>query len=852
MTNRISLLEEISTGRYDASVITTFSVYFPFYETVILPKLIATGCRHNVLLVDANECAKALEDEASRPRLAGREYALLPIRAGGAFHPKILLLVGPKSGKVFVGSHNLTISGFGQNRKITTYFDVGAQSGRDSTEYARQVWSLVREWVAGTPADARACVGDLPRLAPWLSRPSPQSKEAPVLVGTRTIGPNLWSQVLPYVPRPVRRVLVLGAFFDKSLGFLKTIARELRPKDFVVAIDPESVEITHKAPSVLPGGRFVDASDLGDKTGYLHAKALVVQGVRGDELFVTGSANPSAPAWLSGADTRNVEMVVVQRSERQGSLSRLLGLQALCERSPIEPAVWNEMGRRTTARAQAGNEPGCRVVLAFANAKGFRIPVAELPDSRVREVTRHLDGGKHDVRCEFEVDGKWLQIRVPDRDTQESVTLLDLVHASRELTRGIPYDPMALRGHGQSESHKALQRALDTLETQAPEVEGLIRLVEKVVFDQIPSGGVGRHPQRLREEEQDAGSEEEPGSLATDLSGGTTYRRHRRYLIEDNLALLLDALIHHLGRGLLRGSSGTQAARPGEEEGIGQEGDSFELPPNVDPERLAALCRRKVQTLLLRRLVPRLEMTYAAADSDSLTAVFQTAAVLGVTKALARAERVAPWLPQWERLVDPESLREFLSNSAWDLCVPKAGILERCLNDAKTVGAEEVSISLGLLMWCASFAEIDHLWQPRDEDREEIRDKMLDLASLLWVAVPASRDPKAESYTRGAMNEVCLPSDLPRAHAWCRDTYSWGRKVSSIRRPNRAVLAQRAAKIGDVAWLVTDDGIELLSIVVDAWPGRVVLADPTRDGWVRMLDSNYAKIIDVSRISECQ
>ena len=176
-----------------------------------------------------------------------------------------------------------------------------------------------------------------------------------MLVGTRTIGPNLWSQVLPYVPRPVRRVLVLGAFFDKSLGFLKTIARELRPKDFVVAIDPESVEITHKAPSVLPGGRFVDASDLGDKTGYLHAKALVVQGVRGDELFVTGSANPSAPAWLSGADTRNVEMVVVQRSERQGSLSRLLGLQALCERSPIEPAVWNEMGRRTTARAQVGS-----------------------------------------------------------------------------------------------------------------------------------------------------------------------------------------------------------------------------------------------------------------------------------------------------------------------------------------------------------------------------------------------------------------------------------------------------------------------------------------------------------------
>ena len=62
------------------------------------------------------------------------------------------------------------------------------------------------------------------------------------------------------------------------------------------------------------------------------------------------------------------------------------------------------------------------------------------------------------------------------------------------------------------------------------------------------------------------------------------------------------------------------------------------------------------------------------------------------------------------------------------------------------------------------------------------------------------------------------------------------------------MIAQREAKVGDVAWLTTEDGIGLPTIVVDAWPGRVEIADPTRDEWIRKVQSNYATIIDVSRI----
>ena len=41
------------------------------------------------------------------------------MKAGGSFHPKIIVLLGKKKGIAVVGSHNLTLAGFGSNRELT-------------------------------------------------------------------------------------------------------------------------------------------------------------------------------------------------------------------------------------------------------------------------------------------------------------------------------------------------------------------------------------------------------------------------------------------------------------------------------------------------------------------------------------------------------------------------------------------------------------------------------------------------------------------------------------------------------------------------------------------------------------
>ncbi len=72
-----SLVKSLREAGFSASVTTTFNAYLPFYEQVVLRRLISAGCTNNVVLMDAKQCAAALEDDSTRPRRAGIDYTLI-------------------------------------------------------------------------------------------------------------------------------------------------------------------------------------------------------------------------------------------------------------------------------------------------------------------------------------------------------------------------------------------------------------------------------------------------------------------------------------------------------------------------------------------------------------------------------------------------------------------------------------------------------------------------------------------------------------------------------------------------------------------------------------------------------
>ena len=370
-----SLLEQIAEPGFRSSVIATYSCYFPFYEEVVLRRLMAAGCAHNVLMVDATRCAEAFASDELRPRRAGCDYTLIPVKVGGAFHPKVMLRFGKSKGSLLVGSHNLTLSGFGLNDEVTNVFRVEGAGARSAGGPLRQAFEYLARFVPAGLADVVEAYEGLKIGVPWMEGPIGAGAADRMLLTSSGSGADLWSQVAPLVPDAVSTAFICGPFFDPALALVRRVLREMRPKDLVIGLDPSSAEIDPAEAASLPGVRWVNVAGVPavpqrreGASHYLHAK-LFWFSARNEELLVSGSANPSVAAFFAPSSARNAEAMV---ADRRPGAAAMLGLDALLRAPPITAADWAVVAARTAARPVPGAEPGRRIYLATPTPTGSR------------------------------------------------------------------------------------------------------------------------------------------------------------------------------------------------------------------------------------------------------------------------------------------------------------------------------------------------------------------------------------------------------------------------------------------------------------------------------------------------
>jgi hypothetical protein len=310
METSISLFDEIKKGGYESSIITTFNAYLPFYEEVLLRKLSSNGVRHNVLMMDSAQCQRCFSNQP--PYLAGRRYTLLPMQSNGVFHPKIILLLGKKKGLLAVGSHNLTLSGFGENRELTNVIRFSGDDKDDSIIIFNQVLKSLYNWVkyldGSIPDNLIQMLHKAQSYAPWLDAKHLIPSDEISIIATEPEGNSLWSQLKTKINGPISRIVVGSAFFDSKLAFLNCLINELRPNQLYIGIDPSTVMAPPELAS-LKDVIVVNTSNIKSEESteslaskYLHAKFIVIENTEGVKFLVSGSANASAPAWLgSGA-----------------------------------------------------------------------------------------------------------------------------------------------------------------------------------------------------------------------------------------------------------------------------------------------------------------------------------------------------------------------------------------------------------------------------------------------------------------------------------------------------------------------------------------------------------------------
>lgn len=793
-TKGVSLLEVLRERGPELALVASYNVHFPFFEQVVLRRLRSGGCGYVVVLMDAGQLAAAVRDPEARPRLAGRGYGILPIRAPGVFHPKFMLLVGKERSRLVVGSHNVTLAGFGLNKEITTVFEPGQDGG--SRGPLQATWRFARDWVSGVSARNLELLTPFEKVAPWLTdEPEEPGEEGPWVLGSSRSGAALWGALRALIEKDVTSVTVLGPSFDEHLDCLRTIEKDLQPRDLIVAIDPGSASITPQAEKRLPKARFVDVSMSRWKGDYnrVHAKAYRFCFRRGGEILVSGSANPSRQAWIAPPDERNAELVVVQRLGPSDKLVSELRLDHLVDLPAVSGEGWQAIAERRGSESETDAGRAGSVEIAVACNEGFLVPerfTAGVPRDAVALVSPSDEVTRPEA---LEPRGREVLVRVRDRRVLETTVQLKVSRAKETMVALVQRVDDLLED-AFDDTRRALKSALSGLEGDPGQLEQLFKIVERVLFEPPTIAPREATPRGQREAPAKTG---EGDGLSVSLADTPLAKRLGRARIGGDLGALLDAFIFKLGP--LVAWAGDAAPRLRAEDDLAPAEDEEE--PR-DPDRgalLAEMCRGKSHRLT-RRLLKRLEEA-AEASEGAIHAVVKLAAGLGLIHYLRTNEGRFSWRTTNDDLVAIEDRIELFVGGSQTLLAPKKGLAVHAITQIGARGFDELSSARALLCWLAFDCGCDlgspYEGEDEDDDADDAFGTDLTFRGFLLHSLG---EVVADEAARAALEQECDGMG-EGARAWCDRHLRLAEALRKIRR-TRNPRAARPQEInpGDVVY----------------------------------------------------
>ena len=257
-----------------------------------------------------------------RLRGLGRLYALWPVAAHNAFHPKIILLCGKQRGRLIIGSGNLTVPGLSSNREVFSENNHDLEAPDE--HLFRQVWRFVRSITADAGGAIRRHLQQVEEASPWLLGDFDPSGWPRLLVarpGQAALAKQI-EQAL--AGRAVRRLIVVAPFFDKALAGLEALRNALSPKQVCLVVQPKKVSLPGNA---LAGGpvkvyQFSPASGQRSANAYLHAKLYVFE-TADEDYCLWGSPNCSAAALSPPGGAGNFEVALLASGPKRYFTDRL-------------------------------------------------------------------------------------------------------------------------------------------------------------------------------------------------------------------------------------------------------------------------------------------------------------------------------------------------------------------------------------------------------------------------------------------------------------------------------------------------------------------------------------------------
>lgn len=301
---------------YPVTIFLTYSFDPLFFERIALDDLGIGGTSRILILADANEIAEAMNRCIGQVFYVGRKYTLAESSAANLFHPKMITRLSPQGGRIWVGSGNLTYTGWGGNHELATAWSIGPGT-EDRGAWLRDVLRSVGTVTRSESFHAQ--IESVLSSIPWLREAADAAVQSPILLGMpgRPLAPQLARR---WEGRHFTTVNIYTGSTDVDGAFLRWAHTAFGVRTATVCLTPSFASFDAKHLAKLPMEvRFVAR----DPTRRVHAKLYWFSGPEGDAA-VMGSANCSAAAWLANGDNGNVELITVYDTPARAAFAPIL------------------------------------------------------------------------------------------------------------------------------------------------------------------------------------------------------------------------------------------------------------------------------------------------------------------------------------------------------------------------------------------------------------------------------------------------------------------------------------------------------------------------------------------------
>jgi len=780
-------------GKFRTSVMTTYTAYLPFYENVVLRRLLASGCRYNVLLVDSRDLAYSLQDSTRMPRLAGRNYVLAPMQAKRAFHPKILMLLGEHNARILVGSHNTTLCGFGYNRELTTRIDLDRGFKGEHRGFFQEAWKTLEEWT-NFQRDylPSKLVNAILRIGierhPWLRGNDGQGADT-LFLSSFPEGESLWEKTRVYLPETVENIIILGPFFDKEGEFIKRLYEDLKPLRIAIGLDTHSENIRLCKQEGLPSEvSFHEVSDLikgsmkqrQQKPGYLHAKAIFFDAPGEQSVLLTGSANPSSPAWLGSSDKRNAEAVVVHRGKEARKVAEALELLQIPSLPAIKSSEMERLYVKTTEQSGSSSTSSKRQLVAEIIEEGILIPFGSISREDVANCCVFFENQKFldDVPLYELKNG--LLIKVEEKT--EFVTRLVLTLSDGTTYHLFIHNPVAVSKLSVTSRQQKFQDALDSLDTDSPDFQTLFRITSELIFDNPnKEEAETKGTKKVAPDQSKTKEEASIGPLSVSIKETKHQQRRRRELHHSDLAFVIDALIYNLGVGLNNAAEKIGDQGLSEEEQIGQEDESsLSYASENKKDSLLKICHGKIGTLV-NRMCRRLN-DVEADTPQVIKVVDQLLAILAVLREVRANDLKLQHVIGEDTLVPFKERKKLLEASLKALFGDKKNLFGMTAQLFKEDPENDMAPLLGLIIWLTwdCGVNVRNLRSIPIYEHEARREALLELSKLFAIAIRAGNFEKAFKEAKHSAWRVCQEEARREMMNWMQSYEQWAKKIAKL------------------------------------------------------------------------